>query len=66
MKFLKYIAYLYLIYGISFNLVAGQSDCTKLLNLLNGDTEDYGDSCCVEGDVFIKCDDEGYITSFSK
>ena len=37
-----------------------KSDCTKLNNFLNGDTKDYGISCC-ENDG-IKCD-ERYITS---
>jgi len=70
MNFLKYIEYLFLIYGISFHLVVGQtnnegkSDCTILYNFLNGDTEDYGNSCCSEDNIFIDCDDEGYITSF--
>jgi len=63
MNFLKYIEYLFLIYGISFHLVVGQtnnegkSDCTILYNFLNGDTEDYGNSCCSEDNIFIDCDD---------
>jgi len=68
MKFLIYVAYLFLIYKTSIYLVLGQTinnrinDCTKLYNFIKGNSEKYDNSCCeVNG---IECDDEGYITSF--
>jgi len=71
MNFGKIIAFLLSTYGTSFYFVKGQtsnkenSDCTKLLNLINGDTTDYSNRCCSNDDK-IKCDDKGYITYFSK
>jgi len=69
MKFTKFVASLFLIYESSFNLVKGQinnnekSDCTKLLNFLNGDVLDHSSVCCSKAG--IRCDNNGYITSFS-
>lgn len=66
MKFLIFVASLFLIYELSFNLVIGQtvnnekSDCTKLYNFLKGNSEDYANSCC--GNNGVDCDNEGYIT----
>jgi len=66
MKFGRFeLALLFLINGTSFSLVAGKtikekSDCTKLLNFINGDSKDYGNSCCTG--IQTICDKEGYIT----
>jgi len=65
MRFENFILYLFLIYVTSFYMVTGQtvneekSDCTKYYNFKNGDTKDYGDSCC--SDLGIRCND-GYIS----
>jgi len=70
MKFENFKAFLFfLFYEISYNLVIGQtigkkSDCTKLYNFINGDSKNYSNNCCSESE--IKCDNEGYITSFNK
>jgi len=69
MKFLISVALLFLIYETTFYLVLGQSineektDCTKLLNYLNGDSEDYGNKCCLNTSA-IKCDEKYHIISF--
>jgi len=68
MKYLIFVAYLFLIFKTSSYLVFGQTinkeknDCTKLYNFLNGDSIDYDNSCC--NVVGIECDDEGYIKNF--
>jgi len=65
MKILRFVTFLFLIYGISFYSVIGQtnnkeeSDCTKFYNFIYGDTKDYGDSCC--SDPGITCDNDNYI-----
>jgi len=68
MEFKSFIAIFFLFYEISYHLVIGQtvkekSDCTKLYNFINGDFENYFNSCCSEDG--IECDDEGYIISFN-
>jgi len=66
MKFGSFeLALLLLIYETYFCLVTGKtikekSDCTKLLNFINGDSKDYSDSCCTG--ITTICDKEGYIT----
>jgi len=69
MKIGNYKTSLFLIFKSFFYLVIGQTmngkeknDCTKLYNFLNGDTKDYGNSCC--GNIGIDCDKEEqkYIT----
>jgi len=70
MYFEKFIVLLFLIYETSFYMVIGQmineekSDCTKLYNFLNGDSQDYSLDCCSDNPK-VKCDNEGYITYFS-
>jgi len=44
--------------------IGKKSDCTKLYNFINGDSKNYSNNCCSESE--IKCDNEGYITSFNK
>jgi len=69
MKFGEFIPFLYLIYQSTFYLVIGQtvnnekSDCTKLYNVINGDSKNYGNKCC--SNKLIKCNNEGYIKLFS-
>jgi len=64
MKFGNLVSYLLLI--SFFYLVIGQttneekSDCTKILNFINGDSKDYANSCCSDN-TEIKCFDDGYI-----
>ena len=72
MNFLSFKIYVFLIYETSLYLVKGQtmnaekSDCTKLYDFLYGDTnKDYKDSCCT-GFKEVTCDNEGFITVFSK
>jgi len=57
-----FLTFLFLMYGLSFYLVKGQSDCTLLYNYINGDSNDYSNDCC--SDPGINCDN-GYITKFS-
>jgi len=70
MKFGKHVAFLFLICTILFYLVTGKtvneetSDCTKLLNFINGDSKDYANSCCSEDKQYIECDDEGHVITF--
>jgi len=72
MNFGNFITFLYLIYEISFNLVIGQAinneknDCTKLYNFLRGDSIDYSIESCCNNVPGVVCDDEGYITIFTK
>jgi len=69
MKFENFVSILFfLFYKISYYLVIGQtieekSDCTKLYNFLNGDSENYYNNCC--SNTEIECDNEGYITFFN-
>jgi len=47
-------------------MVEEKSDCTLLYNFLRNDTEDYSNHCCLNKlNEMIKCDEEGYITSFN-
>jgi len=69
MKFGIFLAFLFLLYEVSFYLVSGQttdnkSDCTKLYNFLNGDDADYANKCCT-GTTGLYCDNEGFITYFN-
>jgi len=63
MKFGLFVVFLFLVY-----LVVGQtlnnvkSDCTKLFNFLNGDSEEYFNNCCDDNE--IECDNEGYIQKY--
>jgi len=72
MKFGTFLAFLFLIYGTSFYLVTGQlidderSDCTKLMNFINGDSKDYANSCCSGELAKAKCDNENHVTYFSR
>jgi len=42
-----------------------RSDCTKLMNFINGDFEDYSNSCCSGKFANIKFDNENYIIYYS-
>jgi len=71
MKVLRSLLSLFLIHQPFFYLVTGkivnekmkETDCTKLYNFLNGDSEDYVNSCCSNDDIDLKCDNEGYVTN---
>jgi len=68
MIFGKFLVLLFFICEFSFYLVRGQtnnqekSDCTKIYNIVNGDSKNYYDNCCKDNG--IKCDNEGYIIYF--
>jgi len=64
MKIRQFFTFLFLMYGPFLYLVKGQSDCTILYNYIKGDSIDYSNKCC--SDPGINCDNEGYITKFSK
>jgi len=70
MKISSFISSLFLTYETFFCMVLGQAinnektDCTKLMNFIEGNSNDYSNNCCTIGG--IKYNNEGYITSFSK
>jgi len=64
MKILKFLACLFLIYLVKGQTIDnGKSDCTKLMNFINGDSQDYANNCCTDTKGVI-CDEEGYITLY--
>jgi len=56
MNILKFLAFVYVVAGQKIN--NEKTDCTKIYNLVNGDSKNYANSCCSDG---IECDNEGYI-----
>jgi len=69
MKFLKFISSLFIIYETSISFVNGQTDeqktdCTKLLNYIYENSEDYSNNCCSSDGVM--CDSDGNVTKFRK
>jgi len=67
MQFGNFVAFLFFIFYLATGqtIMENKSDCTKLFNIINGDSKDYANSCC-SGDSNIKCDNEGYITYFKE